>query len=62
MNTMSIHHHHNAGFHPMNWLVQAFATHSQRARLDMLDDHLLSDIGIDRAAAHEEAHRPFWDL
>lgn len=31
-----------------------------RAALTDLDDRLLRDMGIDRAAAHEEARRPFW--
>ncbi|MEJ1991197.1 MAG: DUF1127 domain-containing protein [Maritimibacter sp.] len=62
MQTISLHHHHSSGFHPMQWIIQATATHHQRARLDKLDDHLLADIGLDRMSAHEEAHRPFWDL
>ncbi len=55
-------HHSHPGFHPMSWLIQAFATHHQRAQLDTLDEHLLADIGIDRFVAHEEAVRPFWDI
>ena len=48
-------------FHPLQWLVQAFAIRHQRMRLDQLDDHLLRDIGVDRRTAYWEAHRPFWD-
>ena len=44
------------------WLVQAIATHRQRIKLEELDAHLLEDIGLDRAAALREAHRPFWEL
>ena len=33
---------------------------SQRTRLGELDDRLLSDIGISRAAAAREASKPFW--
>ena len=50
------------GFHPLGWLVQAFAAHHQRMRLEDLDPHMLRDIGLDRDAARREAHRPFWDL
>ncbi len=32
----------------------------QRRALRALDDRLLSDIGIGRAEAEEEARRPFW--
>ncbi len=32
----------------------------QRRQLDMLDDRLLRDIGVDRASAREEAAKPFW--
>ncbi len=31
-----------------------------RAALRNLDDRLLRDMGIDRAAASKEARRPFW--
>ena len=33
---------------------------SDRAHLMDLDDRLLSDMGIDRAAARFEAAKPFW--
>lgn len=33
-----------------------------RNRLRDLDDHILDDIGIDRAAAEREASRPVWDV
>lgn len=32
----------------------------QRRHLAELDDHILADIGIDRARALEEASKPFW--
>lgn len=31
-----------------------------RAALRQLNDHLLDDIGISRATAHDEANRVFW--
>ena len=33
---------------------------SDRRRLAGLDERMLHDIGIDRAAAFEEAAKPFW--
>lgn len=33
----------------------------QRRELLRLDDRMLSDLGISRADAWREAHRPFWD-
>jgi uncharacterized protein YjiS (DUF1127 family) len=33
-----------------------------RAALARLDDHLLADIGLDRAYADREASRPFWQV
>ena len=35
---------------------------SQRAALASLDDRMLKDVGLNRAAASEEARRPFWRL
>ncbi|HEY0834050.1 MAG TPA: DUF1127 domain-containing protein [Azospirillum sp.] len=32
----------------------------QRQALLALDDHLLKDIGLNRAAAEDEAGKPFW--
>ncbi|MEZ5660031.1 MAG: DUF1127 domain-containing protein [Burkholderiaceae bacterium] len=34
----------------------------ERRQLARLDDSLLRDIGIDRACAHRESGRRFWDL
>ncbi|MEZ5652977.1 MAG: DUF1127 domain-containing protein [Burkholderiaceae bacterium] len=34
----------------------------ERRQLASLDDALLRDIGIDRATAHHESTRGFWDL
>ncbi len=50
------------GFNPLKWIVNAFATHRQRIKLDELDARMLDDIGLDRAMAHRETTRPFWDL
>ena len=33
---------------------------TQRRRLGMLDNQMLADIGVDRAAAAVEAAKPFW--
>ncbi len=33
-----------------------------RRRLRDLSDHILDDIGIDRATAEREASRPVWDV
>lgn len=34
--------------------------HRQRRALLEMSDHLLKDIGISRADAWQEAHKPFW--
>lgn len=36
----------------------------RRTRLHLLElgEHELEDLGLTRAAAHEEAMRPFWDM
>ena len=49
--------------HPALWtrLAKALALRRQRHSLAELDDHLLNDIGIDRATALREAARPEWD-
>lgn len=31
-----------------------------RRQLGQLDEHLLQDIGLDRAAAEREVRKPFW--
>ena len=36
------------------------ARRRQRLDLAVLDDHLLADIGVTRAAALREAGKPFW--
>ncbi len=50
--------------HWLTTLFDRFATWSERRRqrraLEALPDHLLSDIGISRADAEQEAHKPFW--
>jgi uncharacterized protein YjiS (DUF1127 family) len=40
----------------------AAALYRQRKALSRLQDHLLDDIGIDRARADIEASRPVWDV
>lgn len=55
-------HHGRKTTNPLRWIVSAITTHRQRLLLEELDDHMLEDIGIDRATAHREARRPFWDL
>lgn len=37
-----------------------FDRHGQRQKLRELDDHMLRDIGLSRAAADHEADKPFW--
>ncbi|WP_111415536.1 DUF1127 domain-containing protein [Billgrantia lactosivorans] len=34
--------------------------HRTRYDLRHLDDHLLADIGLDRAAVEREVRKPFW--
>ena len=34
----------------------------ERRTLAMLDDRLLRDIGVDRATAHAESAKHYWDL
>ncbi len=45
-------------FFDLIWLWRERAR--QRRALGALDDRLLSDIGIGRGEAEEEARRPFW--
>jgi uncharacterized protein YjiS (DUF1127 family) len=42
-------------------LLASQAMARQRARLALLDDHLLHDIGISREEAHAESERSTWD-
>lgn len=47
----------------MRLVAVLFAWHdraTQRRALGRLDEHLLRDIGIDRATAKHEAAKPFW--
>ncbi len=37
-----------------------YERHHQRRQLELLDDRLLRDIGLDRASAWHEASKPFW--
>lgn len=49
---------------PVKQLLAAMVTWQQRYELRQhllaMDDHLLEDIGIDRAMAVREAAKPFW--
>lgn len=42
-------------------LSDLLAVNRSRARLAVLDDHMLRDIGLSRDEALREADRPFWD-
>jgi uncharacterized protein YjiS (DUF1127 family) len=42
-------------------LIAAHDLHRQRARLRLLDDHALADIGLTRAEAEAEASRAVWN-
>jgi uncharacterized protein YjiS (DUF1127 family) len=44
----------------LSWLGAALERRRQRDLLATLDDRALSDIGIGREAAREEADKPFW--
>ncbi|MGV6805636.1 MAG: DUF1127 domain-containing protein [Ruegeria sp.] len=44
-----------------NWLQRLFSVSRQRRDLARLDQRALSDIGITRQQAYEEAARSFWD-
>ena len=51
-------------FRPFGFLIQwvRFASQKQRQRraLHDLDDRMLTDIGLTRKVAREEAAKPFW--
>lgn len=42
--------------------LQMLAVRKTRKQLAEVDDHILEDIGISRAAAEFEASRPLWDV
>lgn len=42
--------------HVRTWSLRA----QERRALGELDDRMLRDIGVDRASAHYEATKPFW--
>jgi len=56
--------HGRAGWWPalVRWCARVHRTAAERRSLADLDDHLLADIGLDRATMRAEAARPFWDL
>lgn len=43
-------------------LSQWMAVRRQRRRLAEMDPAALKDLGLDRADAWRELHRPFWDV
>jgi uncharacterized protein YjiS (DUF1127 family) len=43
-----------------SWVLTCWERARQRRALAALDDHLLQDVGISRAEAIREIHRPFW--
>lgn len=45
----------------LSWVLSALAVRRQRRQLARLDDATLTDIGLTRQQALEEARRPFWD-
>lgn len=45
---------------PIATLAQYQARAEQRRRLAEMEDHLLSDIGLNRAEADKEAKKPIW--
>ncbi len=45
---------------PLQTVQMWYERSRQRDRLARLDDRLLSDIGIDRITAMQEASKPFW--
>ncbi|MCE8004743.1 DUF1127 domain-containing protein [Billgrantia ethanolica] len=46
--------------HLSRWLRNRQQRHRTRYDLRHLDDHLLADIGLDRAAVEREVRKPFW--
>ena len=42
-------------------IPQIVSMRRQQRALSLLDDHLLSDVGLTRAQALKEAARPIWD-
>lgn len=43
------------------WLMRAVEISRQRRALYQLDDAALSDLGLSRADAWQEADKPFWE-
>jgi uncharacterized protein YjiS (DUF1127 family) len=43
------------------WLEHCLETRRQRRALQMMDNHMLRDIGLSRADVECEANRSFWD-
>lgn len=48
-------------FHPISLFHALASLRRQRMTLGQLDDRMLKDIGLERAAAEAEAKRPLWD-
>jgi uncharacterized protein YjiS (DUF1127 family) len=53
-------HHESVLVRTINLILLWQARAEQRSALAELDDHLLQDIGVDRATAKVEAAKPFW--
>ncbi|MFQ3788520.1 DUF1127 domain-containing protein [Halomonas sp. A29] len=47
-------------FHLFRLVRDQRQRHRSRQVLRNLDDHLLADIGLDRATVEREIHKPFW--
>ncbi len=47
---------------PLQWIMMAFETRSQRRVLSELDDDALKDLGICEADRDHEVQRHFWDI
>lgn len=45
----------------LSWLGERLERRRSRSALEEMSDAQLKDIGISRADAFREAHRPFWD-
>ncbi len=46
----------------LSHVAKAIVVRRERRALLALDDRMLADVGLSRADAHREAHRPFLDV
>lgn len=44
----------------VTWINRWAARRAHRTKLQMMDDHLLRDIGLTRHEAEQQARKPFW--